>query len=472
MKPKLKVFEEFSNAVLPHEARYVSTLANFQDAEKQLIFDTVINNALNPDKQREFNPDLDKRKYHHIKTWIEKKLDLRDVDKVGARILDFYKKISLDLVTAEEEKEMIDYIKAYKKIGYNFQQLYNVVREYRSYLLVRLRYDDHLIVDDFLRRFESAYKKANKIHQKLYEATDEITSQYTRKNIDSGYWEKWLMKVFETEDINGNNRYKAFVLLAFMYNTNKDSEKLRQIFAKIDGFFSKGDLYSRRILYNFYSNSVLLHSQLNDNEKAIYFGKLAIRQNNEDTLMYVNNLAAIYLRTEEVKKASELLENYRNIYESTHNDHQKITYISYHLRILDELKQHKKAENIGIYFLQKYEKEIFEYRWHHFFTSYINILLETENYPVILQLEKKFGLRELEGKRKKNQNFIPNISWAIMLASYMENKLSKEDLLSFVEESLRSISITKNNAKIVEKNVLKLSKNLPVLYSVFKSHSS
>lgn len=54
----------------------------------------------------------------------------------------------------------------------------------------------------------------------------------------------------------------------------------------------------------------------------------------------------------------------------------------------------------------------------------------------------------------------------------MENKLSKEDLLSFVEESLRSINITKNNAKIVEKNVLKLSKNLPVLYSVFKSHSS
>ena len=240
---------------------------------------------------------------------------------------------------------------------------------------MRLRYDDHLIVADFLDRYKSAHEKAVEIHQKLYEATNEITSHYTQKKNNAINWERWLMKVFETEDINGNNRYKAFILLAFMYNTNKDSEKLRRIFEKIDGYFSKGDIYSRRILYNYYSNSVLLHSQLNDNEKAIYFGKLAIRQSNEDTLMYVNNLVAIYLRTDKIKEAAELLENFRTIYEKTQNDHQKITYISYYLRVLDELKHYQKAENIGIYFLQKYEKEIFEYRWHHFFTSYFNITL-------------------------------------------------------------------------------------------------
>lgn len=471
MKPKLKIFEEFSRSVLPHEARYLQSLANFQDSEKQQIFETVIYNAINSDQLKNFDSEVDKRKYHYIKQWIEKKLDLRDVDKIGGWIMDFYKKISLDLVTAEEEREMLDYLKNYKRIGYNFQQLYNIIKEYRSYLLVRLRYDDHLIVADFLDRYKSAHEKAVEIHQKLYEATNEITSHYTQKKNNAINWERWLMKVFETEDINGNNRYKAFILLAFMYNTNKDSEKLRRIFEKIDGYFSKGDIYSRRILYNYYSNSVLLHSQLNDNEKAIYFGKLAIRQSNEDTLMYVNNLVAIYLRTDKIKEAAELLENFRTIYEKTQNDHQKITYISYYLRVLDELKHYQKAENIGIYFLQKYEKEIFEYRWHHFFTSYFNILIETENYASILNLEKKFGLKNLELTSNKNAFFIPNITWAILLAEFMETSMNKEKYFQLMKESLAKIEFGSRNNLAMEKIIIKLSRNFPELKSVFRSHA-
>lgn len=227
MKPKLKIFEEFSSALLPHEARYLQDLANFQDAEKKQIFGDVLNNALNPDAQKTFDAEIDKRKYYYIRNWIEKKLSQRDVDKIGGWIMDFYKKISLDLVTAAEEREMLDYISNYRRIGYNFQQLYNIIKEYRSYLLVRLRYDDHLIVSDFLDRYRDAYEKAVEIHQKLYEATDDITSQYTNKNAESVNWEKWLLKVFSTENINGNNRYKAFILLAFMYNTTKDSRKLK-----------------------------------------------------------------------------------------------------------------------------------------------------------------------------------------------------------------------------------------------------
>lgn len=186
--------------------------------------------------------------------------------------------------------------------------------------------------------------------------------------------------------------------------------------------------------------------------------------------MYVNNLVAIYLRTNKIKEASELLENYRSVYEKTHNDHQKITYISYYLRVLDELKQHQKAENIGIYFLQKFEKEIFEYRWHHFFTSYFNILLETENYAAILQLEKKFNLKNLESKTQKSKTFIPNISWAVLLSEYMETSMTKERFISLMEESLNSVEKSAANFSTLEKNVLKLSKNLPELKNVYKSH--
>lgn len=214
------------------------------------------------------------------------------------------------------------------------------------------------------------------------------------------------------------------------------------------------------------TKSLLLHSQLDDNENAVYYGKLAIRQDNEDTLMYVNNLVAIYLRTHQIKEAAELLENYRSIYEKTQNDHQKITYASYHLRVLTELNQLKKAENIAIYFLQKYETEIFEYRWHHFFTSYFTILLLLENYSTMLFLEKKFQLSKMEAKA----GFVPNISWYILLSQYMENRISEEELHQSLNSSLDSLNPSTSQRTIIKNTAEKMVKVLPKLKPLFKSY--
>ena len=62
MKPKLKVFDDFSKALLPHEAKYLQTLGNFQEQEKQEIFRTLIHKSLHPEKELSFNPAFDKRK--------------------------------------------------------------------------------------------------------------------------------------------------------------------------------------------------------------------------------------------------------------------------------------------------------------------------------------------------------------------------------------------------------------------------
>lgn len=470
MKPKLKIFEEFSKALLPHEARYLKSLANFQDDEKREIFERLVGNSLNSEPEKTFDTDIDKRKYHHIKTWAEHRLSLRDVDKVAAWLLDFDRKLALDLVTSEEEKAVLDYVKNYREITFNFQILYRILRDYRSYLLIRMRYDDHVIISGFLEKWKEVYGRANEIQEKLYQATTEITDQFTRSENSSAYWEKWLHKVFESENINGNNRYKAFILLAFMYNNTGNLEKLRQIFDKIDGFFNKGSLYCRRLLYNYYSSRVLLHSKQRNYEAAVYYGKLSIRQLNEDTLMYVNNLVSIYLRLNQNRQAFDLLENYKTIYENTHNDLQKIIYISYYLRALNELNFSRKAENIGIYFLQKYEAEILKLRWHHFFTSYITTLLNNENYSAILHLEKKFGLSEKEMQRKSAVNYVPNIQWAVFVALFFENKISEEKLFGNICESLADVDLTDHNQEFIDKNLQVLSKNLPELKAIFKSY--
>ena len=470
MKPKLKVFEDFSKALLPHEAKYLQSLGNFQEEDKREIFQNLIHNSLEPENEKSFNTDFDKRKYHHIKTWAEKKLSLRDVDQVAEWLLDFNKKLALDLITSEEEKVLIDYVKNYKGITFNFQILYQTMRDYRSYLLIRMRYDDHIIVSEFLENFQDSYNRAKEIEEKLYQATIEITDQFTRTKEASVYWEKWLKKVFEAETINGNNRYKAFILLAFMYNTTGNLKQLQTIFDQIDDFFSQGKLYCRRLLYNYYSSRVLLHSKQRNYEDAIYYGKLSLRQTNEDTLTYVNNLVSIYLRLNQHKEALDLLESYQSVYEKTQNSLQRIIYISYYLRALNELNLSKKAENIGIYFLQKYESEILKLRWHHFFTSYLNVLYKNENYATILQLDKKFGLTELEQLRKKSENFVPNLLWLISTASFLENKIYKEKYYSVLTESLSAIQLTNRNQDFIVENAGLLIKNLPELKKFFKSY--
>ena len=470
MKPKLKVFEDFSKALLPHEARYLQSLGNFQEEEKQEIFQTLIHNSLEPEDELVFNSNFDKRKYHYIKTWSEKKLLSQDVDQVAEWLLDFDKKLALDLITSAEEKALIDYVKNYKTITFNFQILYQTMRDYRSYLLIRMRYEDHVVISDFLDNYEESYNRAKEIEEKLYQATIEITDQFTRTSEAAVYWEKWLKKVFETETINGNNRYKAFILLAFMYNTTGNLEQLQTIFDQIDDFFSQGKLYCRRLLYNYYSSRVLLHSKQRKYEDAIYYGKLSLRQTNEDTLMYVNNLVSIYLRLDQHKEALDLLENYHSIYEKTQNNLQRIIYISYNLRALNELNLNKKAENIGIYFLQKYESEILKLRWHHFFTSYLNVLYKNENYATILQLDKKFGLVELEHLRKKSNNFVPNLFWLISTASFLENKIAKEKYFNLLNDSLIQVKVDESNQYLIKENTDLLAKNLPELKTFFKSH--
>ena len=470
MKPKLKVFEDFSKALLPHEAKYLQSLGNFQEEDKREIFQNLIHNSLEPENEKSFNTDFDKRKYHHIKNWAEKKLSLRDVDQVAEWLLDFDKKLALDLITAAEEKILIDYVKNYKEITFNFQIFYQTIRDYRSYLLIRMRYEDHIIISEFLENYKESFDRAKEIEEKLYQATIEITDQFTRTKETAIYWEKWLKKVFESETINGNNRYKAFILLAFMYNTTGNLKQLQTIFDQIDDFFSQGKLYCRRLLYNYYSSRVLLHSKQRNYEEAIYYGKLSLRQMNEDTLMYVNNLVSIYLRLDQHKEALDLLESYHSIYEKTHNSLQRIIYISYYLRALNELNLSKKAENIGIYFLQKYESEILKLRWHHFFTSYLNVLYKNENYGAILQLDKKFGLTALENLRKKSDRFIPNILWLVSTSTFLENKISKEKFLTLLTESFPEVKVNESTQYLISENAELLSMNLPELKSFFKSH--
>ncbi|MBL85276.1 MAG: hypothetical protein CMO82_01305 [Winogradskyella sp.] len=470
MKQKLKKFTEFSKTILPHEANYLKSVIQFTDDEKLKIINLLISNALSKLEFKDFDTAINKRKYSYIKDWVEKKLANIDVDATIDWLITLKKKILTDAITSNEELEFLQYVIQYKTVEYNFQSLYGLAKEYKSYLLVRMRYKDHEIIADFLNNYESAYKKSIAIHEKLYAATTEITNQYTLNNNETKHLESWLFEVFNDETLDGKNRYQAFVLLAFMYTNYNENNKLKSLFDEIDVHFSKGEMYSRRLLSNYYASRVLLHSKQNEFKEAEYYGYLSIRQNNNDTLMYVNNLAAILLRNGNPKQAFTLFENYKDLYRDVHNYHQKIGFCSYLIRIHAELGKAELAEATAKTFLKKYKSEVLQHRWHHFFTSYINILIAKEKYDEVLKLSSKFNLIEREKERSRKINYVPNVSWSISLSRYMEGKINSDRLLDEIKEPLKHIQPTLNQKQLMFKVIDKLSNNLPEAFLKLKSH--
>lgn len=470
MKIKLKKFTEFSKTILPNEAKYLASTVKFVDNEKKLIINQLINNALPENKTIYFDESIDKRKYSYIKNWISKKLSSIDVDINAEWLLDLKKKILLDAIATNEEKKFLAYIQNYTKVAYNFQILYELVKEYKPYLLIRLRYKDHKIISDFINKFKKDYLKAKKINLLLYQATGDITSQYTLKNRETMYWERWLLKVFQTETIDGRNRYQAFVLLAFVYTNYGESKKLQILFNEIDLFFDKGHFYSRRILSNYYANRVLLHSRKNELYKAEYYAHLSIRQKNNDALMYCNNLVAILLKNNKVEQAYNLMQEFSSLYNETQNSHQKIGFCSYEIRVLTNLGNYKLAENKAKIFLKKYKNEILKHRWHHFFTSYFNVLIAQEKYAELLKISKKLDIESKEIKRSKDTKYIPNILWSIALSKYMEGYINDTKLLEEIKKPLQHIKKpTESEKELINKVIDRMSKNLPDVFLKLKS---
>jgi len=470
MKTKLKKFTEFSKTILPNEAKYLESRYQFTDSEKLQIIELVISNALSQNKLADFDTTINKRKYSYIKDWIEKKLASIDVDATIAWIMSLNKKILTDAISSQEEEEFLHYISAYKTIDFNFQNLYELAKEYKSYLLVRMRYKDHKIIADFLHSYKDSYLKATEIKEKLYKATAEITSQYTQNKKETKHLENWLLQVFKDDLIEGKNRYQAFILLAFMYSNYNENDKLTVLFNQIDYYFSEGEMYSRRLLSNYYASRVLLHSKQDEFNEAEFYGYLSIRQSNNDVLMYLNNLVAILLRNNKPEKASKLLEEHKDLYRETHNYHQKIGYCSYQIRVFSELHNNNLAASTAKTFLKKYKNEVLNHRWHHFFTSYFNILIAQEKYEEVLKLSSKFNLTERENERQKKSNYVPNISWSISLSRYMEGKINSTRLLDEIKAPLKDIQPTQNQKQLMIKVINRLSNNLPEAFLELKSH--
>jgi len=432
---KFNKFIGFCERLLPHELDYLYKIQQFKDKDRLSILTKIITQQ--DQGSFHFDDQLDKRKYSHLKNWIEGKLAEIDVDLSLKRLLEAEEAIYTDQINPALEKQLLKSIHKWDHTFFYFSKWYEVVQVFRNYLLIRMRYKEVVLIDQFLETYSSAYLRSQEANQQIQRISEEIIEQYkthrgdTKKHIDS------LSKMYLDSSLDFYNRFQAFVRLIFIGFNYRDFTFLNDHFDSFDQMLSQGKYYSKRILLNYYSNRLLLHSRAREYDEAEKYGYLSIKVKNQDYLFYLNNLIAVLLRRGKYEKAmSELLAAAPEAKEST-NFHNKIGYVSFYVETLNRLDKFKNAENYARVFLNAYSAEIFKYRWHIFFTTYLESLLQQQKYSAITKLASQYKLIDKDKAYSTREGYTPIISWYILIANYENGLVEKEAVIKLMSKHMQ-----------------------------------
>ena len=433
MRSKLLKFTDFTSTLLPHETEYLLSIQQFKDDERLAILRRIDHNARQIDQFTAFDLDIDKRKYNHLQNWIQERLRAVDVYEQLRWMLATEQQIMTDSIEMDVEKTLLKMVKASQQPVF-FTKFYELVAHYRHFLLIRLRYLDHQLVDQYLKKYREAYLRSKAVHEKLHDATLDIVGQYAGQAADSRQWEDWLTTVFYDESLDGQTRYLALVRLTFLGYNYRQYDALKEKFAYLEQQFFRGEFYSRRLLANYYNNQLMLHSHYGNYEQAAYFGYLSVRTPNHDYPLYVNNLCAVLLRLGRHPKALQLMKTAAPQVKKTSNLHNRVSFVAFYMEALNKNGLYKNAESYGAIFLKAYAKEVLQYRWHLFFSVYLEAMLFQHQYERMLKVEQKYQLLRQDKAYRSNANYLPIVHLFIALARFHEGILERPALLQMIAE--------------------------------------
>ncbi|RME94228.1 MAG: hypothetical protein D6772_14960 [Bacteroidetes bacterium] len=439
MRSKLHKFTRFTETLLPHETAYLLAVQQLKDEDRLNILRQVDNNARQIGAYTAYDTNIDKRKYNHLQNWIKERLSQIDVDEQFKWMIDLEQQIATDSISTEGEKQLLLAIQKQAQPVFFFRKFYQLVEQYRHFLLIRLRYHDYDLIQDFLEQHRSAYLRSQAVHEKLHQATLNIVEQYAKGTSESQSWETWLAEVFYDETLDGHTRYLALVRLTFLCYNYRNYDLLRDKMDYLDQQFRQGKYYSKRLLLNYYNNRLMLHAHYEEYEQALYYGYLSVRTQNHDYPLYINNLCAILLRLGKNQEALELMKGAAPLVKRTTNIHNRVSFVAFYMEALNENGLYRNAVSYGDVFLRAYAKEVLQYRWHLFFTVYLEALVYLQRYERVLKVAQKYKLQEREQAYARKHNYQPKIPLLISLARYHEgletDKTFRQQVDTFITQS-------------------------------------
>ena len=444
MRAKLQKFTDFTLTLLPHEVTYLLSIEQFQDDDRLNILKRIAHNIEQGNTFIDYDITINKRKYSNLKNWIVERLQTIDVDVQFEWMTELEKAIMTDCITPEDEKQLLKAIRNYDEPTFYFQKFYELALSYRHFLIIRMRYADHKLVNDFITNNKKSYDQSKRINEKLHEITVDVVNQYRNTNIETKKWERWLTKVFYDDKLDGQNRYLAMIRLIFIAFNYRQFEPVRKYFDYLDDYFKQGKYYSKRLLLNYYGNRLLLHTKSEELDKAVYYGYLSIRGKNNEYIHYINNLSAVLQRQSKHQAALKLMRSSFAEMKATQNYHDKIGFVAFYANALNNTKQYRSAEQYCASFLSAYKESVFKYRWHIFFTVYLESLLHQQKYAVIQKIVSKNQLLQRDKIYQQKSSHLPTISWYAYAASLREMSFSKHEFKTLILEFTESIMHSKN----------------------------
>lgn len=439
MKDKLATFQNLCAELYPHELDYLLSINQFQKKENVQVLQLVYYNTINPDNPIPFDKSLDKRTYSYIKSWILDNLQKIDVDVFYDWVSGVERIILNDSIQSADEKQLLKIMEVIKPTDYYFMKFFRVIQHYRDYLLVRNRPHNYELATDFLTRNKSNYLYSQSLNNKMNEAAEKVIYRKIWIPEEFNVWEKLFSDIYYNETIDGYTRYRAVVRLTILYYTQREFDKLKLVYQHLDQQFKTPVFYSKRILANYYANRAMMHSKLNELEEAEKFGMLSIRHRNSDYLFYLVNLCDVLLRANKAPKALKLLVNSFPELKISGNFYYKIGFASLYIKTLVANNMIKNAIDYGEIFLNGYKNEIFEYRWHLFFSSYIGALFRFEKYSKILSLGKRYKLCGLERQLLGTAQYLPIIQLYMLASEYMEGVITKDKLRQAILQHIQEV---------------------------------
>jgi hypothetical protein len=461
MRNKLSTFSEYANSLYPHETDYLLSVQQFTKADNLKVLNLINYNSKNPLNRLPYDSSIDKRAYSYMKNWIAETLSKADVDLFYDWLLSIERSVMSDSITPDEEKALMDQALLTQTSRYYFIRFYQVMQHYRDYLMVRNRIRFYSQVTDFLTKFHNSYVRTISLNNEMNSAAERIVNQISTNDEEFLRWEKLFNEIYYDQSIDGYTRYRAAVRLTILYYTNREFDRLIGIYEHLEQQFRTDLFYSKRILANYYHNRAMMHSKLKELDLAEKYGFLSIRQKNSDFLFYLVSLCGILLSKGKSQKALRMMSESIPELKHTNSFHSKIGFASFYIKTLSANDQVEKAISYGTTFFEGYKKEIFEYRWHLFFSSYMQVLLKAEKYSKIVSLSKRYKLINKEKLYVGKAMYLPVILWYTTLSEYMEGNINKEKFFDTICKSGKSLVVSKYKTQKISDLLNDLANSLP-----------
>lgn len=463
MKTKLKKFTAFAAELLPHEADYLLAQHQFEDADKRAILERMYANAHQQGRHEPYDTSLDKRKYSGVMHWVQRKLDAIDVDRYFAWINEMDRKVMTDALSHDEVRTLLRRIRTYEQPIHNFMKFFELALNFRHYLLIRLRYQDYELVNAFIANYQADYTRSKQVNAQLHEATVEIIRQYRdpEQTASTSRWESWLREQFSDPTLDGSNRYMAVVRLTFLYFNTREFTRLQEVYDELDALLSQGLFYTRRILYNYYANRLMLHAKFDVLQQAEEYGYLSIRQKNADQVQYLSNFSSILIRRGKVEEALQLLqEAFTEVQKST-NFYHKIGFISFYIKCLNLNQQMERGALLAEGFLRMHKKEILEQRWYSFFSAYLQSLMLARKFEQVITVYKKYHLELKDQQDRRKDIYLPTVRWYYEIAQLQEHQLESREVCASIVDFVQGQRHDRHKVLIIGKLLQELERYVP-----------